>query len=136
MGLQERRVLKEFEDEKFPKIKAKVSQLLGKDVEWQVDWDKLAEEGYSHLMDEHIPKVYFNPLTTAIGGICKDAMGKEALSSGLTKIVVTNDGTNYHASNVASFSGGVLTLNHEPNTNVDEESQRSAAILSLLEKSL
>lgn len=96
----------------------------------------MAADGYSTSYDESWPKVYFTPLIEALKDITRDDMGKEALHSSLKKIVIENRSGIYYGDRMASWADGVLTLDHEPCTNVDNISERQDGIRKLLESKL
>jgi hypothetical protein len=62
MGLAERRVIHEFETKELPALQSRVDEAAGYSVPVEVNWDKLAPEGESHLYDESWRAVYFEPL--------------------------------------------------------------------------
>lgn len=135
MGLAERRAIQEFKDKSYPSLKKEIDQAAGFEVPVEVQWDTLAVEGLSHLTEESFPKVFFTPVRDALKAITIDDMGKNALKSGLKKIVVANTKESYGASGF-SFEGGTLTLDHLPYTNVDDVGERTQAIQEMLEKNL
>jgi hypothetical protein len=63
-------------------------------------------------------------------------MGKEALAEGLKQIVITNEQGIYYGDRWATFADGVLTLDHEPATNIHQVADRVEGVVLLLEKSL
>ena len=87
MGLTERRAIKAFQENKYPKLKAEMDTAAGFDVPVVVDWDTImaVSEGYSEQYEENLPKVFFRPLIEAFKGICIDDLGKEAFKEGLKK---------------------------------------------------
>jgi hypothetical protein len=131
MGLAERRAVKAFQDNKYPKIKSEIDSAAGFDVPLEVQWEGLAAEDYSQYYDEYFVKVYFKPLTEALKAIAIDDMGKEALRDGLKKVVIRHTG-----SSEASFSNGTFTIDHSPNSNVDYWEDRRKEWQTLLEKGL
>jgi hypothetical protein len=136
MGLAERRAAKAFQDNHAPALLADITSIVGDAVEIEVRWDALATDDQAHLYDECWPQVYFTPLATALRAIVVDDMGKEALAGALKKIVITNESGIYYGDRWASFEGGVLTLDHEPCTNVGQEQDRVDGVVTLLEKNL
>jgi len=136
MGLAERRAIKAFQDEQYPELKKAIDKIVGFDVKIDVQWDSLAEENMAHLYAEAFPKVYFSPLIEALRAIAADKMGKDALKASLKSIVICNVAHNYSANYAIAFENGVLKIDHEPVTNVDDVEERRSAIVALLEKSL
>ncbi len=131
MGLQERRAIKEFQDNQYPGIKQDLDSAAGFDVNMEINWDELQAEDYSHLYNEGFLKVYFIPLVEAFKAICIDDMGKEALKAGLKKVIVRNSGT----TNI-SFENGVVTMDHHPVANLDYWEDRKKDLQTKLEKAL
>jgi len=136
MGLQERRELKAFQDEKYQELHQKILQLAGEELIIEVDWPTLCEDDMSHMYSEAFPKVYFNAIIEALEGICIDDMGKEAVREGLTKIIVQNKEGITNAADWAVMSNKILTLDHKPFSNQDFTSQRTEVLQEILEKSL
>lgn len=136
MGLKERRVVKNFQDTKFPEIRKRIEGAAGFEVEMDIDWDRLSEDDMGHMFDENIPQVYFEPLILAFQKICIDDMGKEALKAGLKKVVIKNQSGNYYPDSAISFTGGVLTVDHLPNSNVGDVKARADKIEDIISRSL
>lgn len=131
MGLAERRALKAFQDERYPALKLELDAAAHKNVLMDIDWDSLAVEDYSDGYGEYFHKVYFLPLTETLKCIAFDDMGREALASGLKKVVIRNSGQSE-----ATFQDGVLTLDLSPISNVDYWEDRKNTWQKLLEKGL
>ncbi len=132
MGLLERRAIKKFETETFPKLRARINDAAGFEVPIIVQWDSLAEEGYADLYAEAFEKVFFKPLLDAIKGVCIDDMGREALREGLKSVKIQG------ASSEVSFGKGVLSLSYNPVANLDDSDvkERARTIQSTLESGL
>jgi hypothetical protein len=135
MGLAERRAIKAVEDKFFPAFKKDLDAAAGFDVPVEVKWETLALEDQTHLYEQCIPKVYFEPLVAAVKAICVDDMGKEALKGGLKKVILCNtkDASSYRG---FSFEDGVLTIDHRPTSNVDDIDERTKGIQEMVEKKL
>ncbi len=131
MGLAERRAIKNFQDNHFPKQKEAVQAAAGFPVDIDVDWDSLTVADSSHLYDEAFPKVYFEPLTAALKNITIDDLGRDALKAGLKKIKIKDEGSSW-----PSFEAGVLTLKFYAVSNLDYGDERRKAIQDILEKGL
>lgn len=136
MGLAERRAVTAFQEGKFPEIKKQIDGVAGFDVPMEIKWETLGSEGYSTSYEEFFPKVYFQPLINAFKAICVDQMGKDSLKKGLKKIVIKNEGGNYSAGKAITFDGGILTIDHEPHSNVDDVQDRTKGLQTKLENSL
>lgn len=131
MGLAERRAIKAFQDNLFPGLKKAIDEAAGFEVTVEVDWPTLAEDDYSHMYDEALPKVYFQPVAEAFKGICIDDMGRDALKEGLEKVVIRHSGNKE-----LSFKDGVLTVDHPPIANADYWEERRDTLQKALEKAL
>ena len=131
MGLAERRAVKAFQDNKYPKFQQEVEAAAGFPVELDIRWDTLGYEDYAHLYDEAFEKVYFKPLIEAFRAVACDDMGKEALKEGLKKVTIR-----YTGSNEISFTNGTLTFDHSPVSNLDYWSDRKNELQKALEKGL
>ncbi|MBK8010524.1 MAG: hypothetical protein IPK13_04195 [Deltaproteobacteria bacterium] len=136
MGLAERRAQKSFEDEVFPKLKKEVVEAASFDIPIEVEWEPLCLEGHAHNYEEFWTKTYFRPLIAALKSISADDMGKEALKASVQKIVITNRKGHYYGEGMATLTAGVLTLDHEPGTNVHQLDERIKALTTYLEAHL
>jgi hypothetical protein len=136
MGLAERRATKDFQDRVFPGLKADIEQQAGFPVELEVHWDELAVEDYAGSYEGFWRKVYFDPTIAALSSVARDDLGKDALKAGLTKIVFRNAAGHYSPESAVSFTGGVVTIDHAPSSNVDDVEPRAAYLITILEKGL
>ncbi|SEW34685.1 hypothetical protein SAMN05428988_4188 [Chitinophaga sp. YR573] len=137
MGLLEKRALKAFQDGSYIKLTDEINAITGYTLEFEVNWDSLAEEGYStEYYDEYFTKVYFTPLITALKEITADDMGKEALKEALKKVIIKNEAGNVYGSTAYKFGDGVLTIDHRSFANVDNVTERSTELGELLMKNL
>jgi hypothetical protein len=136
MGLLEKRALKTFQDDSYQKLTSEINTLAGYPLEFEVKWETLALDERASIYEESFTKVYFTPLLDAIKEIVNDDMGKEALKEALKKVVIKNEGGNVYGSNAYSFNGGVLTIDHEPFSNIDNVTERSMELGKLLMKNL
>ncbi len=105
MGLQERRAMQTAEESWLPKRTQELEQISGASIAYEIDWstfdgDTKAIEWLEHNGPQQI--------SMALRGICGDALGKEAVAEGLTKVVIENvpEGD---AKEVA-FESGILKL--------------------------
>lgn len=136
MGLAEKRAIAAFQETNFPQFQQKIESAAGFAVPLEVKWEKLGSDGYAEKYNEFFSRVYFEPLISALSTIGADKMGKDALKSGLKKIVITNDNGYYSPGKAISFANGVLTIDHEPHSNVDNVGERTSAIQAAIEKAL
>jgi hypothetical protein len=136
MGLAERRAAKAFQDNHAPALFAAIAAAAGSAVQIDVHWDKLAIDDAADSYEENWTEVYFKPLLEALQNVGRDDMGKEALAASLKQIVITNEQGIYYGDRWATFEDGVLTLDHEPNTNIHQTADRVEGVVSVLEKGL
>ena len=135
MGLAERRAVERFKTEDYPGWKSKIDQAAGFEMPIEVTWDELAADDFASSYAEFFPKVYFQPLVDALNAITFDEMGKSAVRDGLKKIVVRNSGQ-FYSTRGFTFAEGVLTIDHQPATNVDDTEERTKGLQQLLESGL
>ncbi|MCP3102071.1 hypothetical protein LZ198_24695 [Myxococcus sp. K15C18031901] len=133
MGLAERRAAKQFEETTLPQLKQALNDAARFDVPVKVDWATLIQDDYAHLFEEAWPKVYFAPLIEAVKTFAEDALGREFLHGALKQVVIKNVAGNSSGSSFASFVDGVLTLDHEPFSNIDDVYDRREGIQRVLE---
>jgi hypothetical protein len=136
MGLAERRAAKKFEDTTYPKLKQQVDAAAHFEVPLDVNWQSLAIDGSADLYEEGFTQVYFTPLIEAFQAICIDDMGRDALKSKLKRVIIRNTAGVYSAGSMVTFEDGVLTLDHEPTTNVGDVRDRRDSIQKTLEAAL
>jgi hypothetical protein len=135
MGLAERRAAEKFRTEEYPGWKTQLDEAAGFDLPVEVAWDELGVEGYADRYSEFFAKVFFQPLVSALGAVTVDDMGREALASGLTRVVVRNSGQ-YGSTQGFAFADGVLTVDHRTEVNVDYGDDRAKQLQHLLESNL
>jgi hypothetical protein len=136
LGLAERRACKAFEEQAYPPLKKQIDEAAGFEVPVEVRWGLLASKDYADSYSESWPKVFFKPLIEALKRISNDAMGKEALKTGLKRIIVQNSCGNYSADRWATFRDGTLFLDHDPVSNQDYGEERWQRLHHVLEKGL
>ncbi|MBU0550450.1 hypothetical protein KKB55_22640 [Myxococcota bacterium] len=136
MGLKERRAISDFQNNKFPDLEKEVREAAGMDVPIEVDWVSLAIEGAAHHYEESFPEMYFKPLVAALKSITADEMGLNALKGSLKKIVIQNKAGISYSGKFATFSDGILTLDHKPTTNLQQAKDREDVLRVLLEDNL
>lgn len=136
MGLAERRATKEFQDKSLGSLKAEIEKLAGFAVPIDINWEQLAREDYADSYDENWKKVYFQPVISALKKVARDQIGKDAIKSGLKRIIFCNSKGAYSAESAITFAGGELTIDHDPASNVDYIDDRAAYLVKILEKNL
>jgi len=136
LNLAERRVLNDFQTNTLPAIQTRISEAAGVDIPLEVNWESLCVPGESHLYGASWTMVYFEPLIHALKTVGSDKIGLDAINAGLKKIVVQNIAGLCYGDRWASISDGVLTLDHEPITNVDQVDDRIKGLVQVLESGL
>ena len=105
MGLNERRKIKELQDETFPGRVKEIEEICGAPIPYEVDWDSLTDdpEGLNY-----IENISCHRLNMALRVICQDEMGKDAVRQGLKLVKLKN--VKEDASRKVSFGAGVLEM--------------------------
>ncbi len=134
MGLAERKAVKLFQDNRFPALKKEIDEAAGFEVPIEVNWDSLAKSDYAHVYDAAFTGVYFTPLIAALKAIAADDMGREALR-GMKKVILCAVQGGY-GEDAIQFADGVLTIDHDPVTNVNDVTLRAEVIQKKLEAGL
>jgi hypothetical protein len=136
MGLQEKRAIKAFQEGSYKKLTDEINAQAGYAIEYDVNWDTLALDEMADYYDDSFTKVYFTPVLLSVKEIAADDMGKEALKETLKKIVIKNEAGNVYGSSAYSFSQGVLTIDHQPCTNIENVNERTTELTDLLMKQM
>jgi len=136
MGLAEKRAIKEFQDTKYPDLIKEVHNACSFEVTLDIQWETLSKDGMAHLVSDAILKVYFQPIIGALKEICADDMGKEALRSSLKKIQFCNTKEAFSPAKAIFFVDGVLSIDHQPFSNIDDVADRRKYIVKILENAL
>ncbi|OVE75779.1 hypothetical protein BVX98_06900 [bacterium F11] len=136
MGLKEKRAIQEFHDNDFQAFKKELANWVGADIPIEVNWESMALEEQSHLYKDAFSKVYFQPIVDACKAIGGDDMGRKALNEGLKKIVVANTKGASNPEAAIGFSGGTLTIDHKPTTNIGDVGARAKVVQKVLEAGL
>jgi len=105
MGLNERRKIKELQDNVLPGRVKEIEEICGAPIPYEVDWDSLSDdmEGLN-FMDN----LSCHRLNMALRSICQDDMGKEAVREGLKLVKLKNVKTKEEVA--MTFAGGVLEM--------------------------
>jgi hypothetical protein len=88
MGLTEKRLAKEIQDNDLPTFISAVQQAAGFELKVEIDWDSFtAYDTYplTRLRDDLLPEIL-----TTVQNICIDDMGKDALKAAMTTIRLEN----------------------------------------------
>ena len=105
MGLNERRKIKELQDTTFPGRVKEIEEICGKPIEYEVDWESLADDAEAL---NFIDNISCHRLNMALRVICQDDMGKQAVRDGLKQIKLKN--VKDKSSMKMTFDGGVLEM--------------------------
>ena len=105
MGLNERRKIKELQDETFPGRVKEIEEICGAAIPYEVDWESLADDAEAL---NFIDNISCHRLNMALRVICQDDMGKGAVREGLKRIKLKN--VKDKASMQITFKDGVLEM--------------------------
>jgi hypothetical protein len=143
LGLAERRAIKEYQETQFPEILKGIEAAAGFALPLEVKWEQIAIVGQSNAYKEDIywGTTIFEPLKRALASITSDKMGKDALKAKFKKVLITYNEKTAPASNFPNgltWDKGVLTINWQPYSNVDETFvvERVKALKDLIESKL
>ena len=138
LSLNQKRAQEAFKTSFYSNWENEVKAIVGNGVSIEVAWDTLynfTEESSAQDVSEFWGKLYFSPLKTALAGVCSDAMGKEALTSKLKKIVIKGENESWDSS-AATFTDGIFTINQMPFSESENESTRADTWKDILEAGL
>lgn len=136
MGLQEKRALKLFQETNYQKLTEEINTIAGFILEFEVDWQSIALDDYSHLYETAFSKLFFIPIIEAFKQITIDDLGKECLKETVKKIIIKNQEGVSSANMGFSFEKGTLVIDHLPFTNIDEVEYRSEELAKFLMKQM
>lgn len=85
MGLQEKKAIQGIKEQYFDNYQKELNDVAGKELPIDIQWDSFELNAI-----KFIPSVCLQRTLDAFKDICKDAIGKEAIQEGVTKIVVYN----------------------------------------------
>lgn len=105
MGLNERRKIKELQDVTFPDRVKEITEICGKAIPYEVDWNSLADDAEGL---NFIDNLSCHRLNMALRVICQDAMGKDAVKDGLKLIKLKN--VKDKSAMKMTFENGVLEM--------------------------
>ncbi len=138
LNLNQRRIQEAFKTSFYNGWEAEVKVIVGDSVAIEVAWDtfyNFTDEDSAQTVSEFWAGLYFAPLKTALAGVCADAMGKDALTAKLKKIVITGENESWD-SDAATFTDGVFTINQMPFSASENESTRADTWKGILEAGL
>lgn len=130
MGLAERRAAQAALGGWLPKRTAELAAISGTDIAYEIDWSSFDGDSKGIEWLEHNGP---HQVSMALRGLCRDALGKEAVQQGLSKIVIENV-ADAEARSV-TCEGGVMTLrgafSQSPRGRVDHKEIQSCLEASL-----
>jgi hypothetical protein len=137
MGLAEKRVVKQFQDENLPKIQEEMKTLSGVEIPFEVEWESLPDDGSASYLMEGLNYVYFLPVLEAFRSVCADEMGRESIAANLKKIVIRNHEPEPNYFEAITFVDGVLLIDQRL-SNIEENymKERAKKVLEALEAGL
>lgn len=137
MGLREKKAAREFEENRFDSLKRQIFEAAKFEFDIEVNWETLAIDDYAHLYDQTWPMIYFEPTIKAFKEMCSDEFSKEAIEEDLKKLIIQNYGNVHNANHFATYSKGILTLNHSPILNAANQiDERAESVQNAIEKEL
>ncbi len=105
MGLNERRKIKELQEQTLPEREREIAEICGAAVPYEVDWDTFADDGEALRFLDNLS---CHRLNMALRVICQDDLGKEAVRAGLKKVRLRN--VKDRADIKMTFEQGVLEM--------------------------
>ena len=105
MGLNERRKIKELQDTTFPGRVKEIEEICGKPIEYEVDWESLADDAEAL---NFIDNISCHRLNMALRTICIDDMGRQAVRDGLKLVKLRN--VKEKSAMRMSFENGMLEM--------------------------
>ena len=130
MGLNERRKIKELQEQTFPGRVKEIEEICGAAIPYEGDWDSLTDDAEAL---NFIDNLSCHRVNMALRMICQDDMGKAAVRDGLKKIKLKN--VKEKATMLMRFQDGVLEMHCAYALRTDGMFSDSE-IRQLLEKSL
>ncbi len=104
MGLNERRKIKELQEQTRPERVKEIAEICGAAIPYEVDWDSFASDMEAL---NFVDNLSCHRLNMALRVICTDDMGKEAVREGLKTIRLKNVP---REAMKLSFADGVLEM--------------------------
>ncbi|NMH86441.1 hypothetical protein [Flavivirga algicola] len=136
MGLAEKRIVKAYQEGTYKTLVNEINTLGGYDLDFEVNWESLSNNDYSHIWENTFSQIYFTPIINAFKEITADDMGKEALQESLKKIVIKDEKDNFSPGSAYSFEDNTLIIDHSSYSNADNVEERSKFLTEFLESQL
>ena len=105
MGLNERRRIKELQEQTLPEREREIEEICGAKIPYEVDWDTFADDAEALRFLDNLS---CHRLNMALRVICQDDLGKEAVRGGLKKVRLRN--VKDRAEIGMTFDQGVLAM--------------------------
>ena len=105
MGLNERRKMKELQEQTFPERVKEIEEICGAPIPYEVDWESMDDDAEALRFLDNLS---CHRLNMALRLICADEMGKEAVRSSLKRVKLKN--VKDTGAMKMEFSGGVLEM--------------------------
>src|SRR6478609_4003990 len=105
MGLNERRKIKDLQENTFPGRVKEIEEICGAPIPYDVDWDSMSDDMEAL---NFIDNISCHRLNMALRMICQDDMGKQAVRDGLKSIKLKN--VKDKSAMKMTFDGGVLEM--------------------------
>jgi len=135
MGLNERRAVREFQENRFPKLQQEIQAAAGFAVAIEVNWKQLAKEGHADSFERAWTEIYFKPVLEGLRAVGRDELGKDALKASLKKVEFRNSRGTYSPQAAITFEAGELTIDHDL-INIDYTEDRTKYLIEMLESSI
>jgi len=111
-GLAAKREMKAVQDDLVPRIAKQVSDIIGKTITIDVDWNSFSSTDRSTvclwMLSTNDGQFTLAVIVKALAHICKDPLGKEGAAAKLSKIVLKNRDKMREL--VVTLNGGVLEI--------------------------
>ena len=104
MGLNERRKIKELQDEVLPGRVKEIEEICGAPIPYEVDWSSFEDLESLNFMDN----ISCHRLNMALRMICQDDIGKEAVRESLKLVKLAN--VKDQSGMKMTFDSGVLEM--------------------------
>lgn len=104
MGLEDKRFKKQMENETLPEIARQLAEIVGKDIEIDIDWESFNTKESMQEIEHQV----FGRVLEAMRAVAVDDIGKEALQESMNSVSVKNLESKENRS--CTFEAGTLLL--------------------------
>lgn len=87
MGLQEKRLVHQFQTEIVPKYEKEIAEIAGYPIPVEIDWEPIAND---RPVLDNLELQALNRTTEVFRSLCGDEVGKEAVKAAVQKIRFSN----------------------------------------------